>query len=468
MIRWSLGQIAATLEARTHAADPRMCIRGVAVDSRDVRGGELFFALPGTTCDGHRFVTQALRAGAVAAVVAAAHVEAIQRDLSRAALLVVDDTLAALQQLAAAYRQTLAARVVAVVGSNGKTTTKAMIDHVLAGALTGTASPGSFNNHVGVPRTLLAARQDDQYLIAEIGTNTRGEVAALARLVRPDIAVVTCIAEEHLEGLGDLAGVLDEETSVFDAMAPGGVAIVRTEPIELRERAARRGLRVVTFADADSDLPVRDVRIDGTTLRCTIGDCAAFCLPAPVVHNAHNAAAAVAVAGRFGIPAAVVARRLRDFRPPAMRMQVLCRDGLTLLHDAYNANPASTRAALDALAAMPATGRRIAVLGTMCELGEHAPRLHEQVARHLAARGFDAVIVVGQAGRWMHPTLQGAGLPHACVEDARQAGARLAAMVRPGDVVLLKASRAVGLERALEVLDQARAATPGAGCGETT
>ena len=467
MIRWTLADVARALGAELRGVRGAARIAGVAVDSREVRGGELFFALPGSASDGHRYVGPALRAGAIAAVVAAGRVAELNRSIADAPLLVVPDTLAGLQRLAAAYRRALRARVVAVLGSNGKTTTKAMIDHVLRASLRGTASPGSFNNHVGVPRTLLAADEDDEYLVAEIGTNTRGEVAALAAIVQPEIAVITSIAEEHLEGLGDLAGVLEEQTAVFESMQPGAVAIVCQQPAELRRRAAARGLRAVTFGGPQADVPLRAVRVAGTTLHCTIGDCDAFCLPGPATHNASNAAAAAAVAAQFGIGLPEVARRLRDFRPPKMRMQVVRRDGLTVLHDAYNANPASMRAALDALAAMPAAGRRIAVLGMMAELGERAPRLHEQVARHLTRCGIDEVILVGQAGVWMGRVLDEAGQPYQTVADAAEAGRRLAAMLRPGDVVLLKASRAVALEQAFEALGALRPAASSGPGGST-
>ncbi len=452
MIRWSLAEVAQAIGGRVHAVRADQPIAGVATDSREVRGGELFFALSGEVTDGHRFVRNALRAGAVAAVVESAWAAALRGQASarERAWIVVDDTRAALHRLAAAYRATLRACVVAVVGSNGKTTTKAMIHHVLSPSLRGTASPASFNNHVGVPRTLLAAHAHDDYLIAEIGTNRPGEIATLARLVQPQVAVVTSIAEEHLEGLGDLSGVLDEESSIFEMMPREATAILCDEPAELHQRACARGLRVVVFGPAGGHYRVHGVRIVDRALHFAINGCDGFRLRVPAAHNARNAAAAAAVAGLFAIPLEQVAARLADFHPPAMRMEVFDRDGVTVIHDAYNANPASVRSALTTLAALPSAGRRIAVLGPMNELGSHSRALHTRVAGELVRSGVDVAIVVEPAATWMRPVLAHAAIECHVVADALEAGRRLAAIVRPADVVLLKASRAVGLERALE------------------
>ena len=227
MITLTLDEIVNAIGARL-ADPPAISVGGVSTDSRSVAAGEVFFALTGERFDGHDFVAPALERGAAAAVVDQARAEALRDGLPAAAtarLIGVEDVLAALGRLAAYHRQQLSATVIAVGGSNGKTTTKSMIHHILAGRRTGRASPKSFNNAIGVPLTLLSAEAADEYLVVEIGTNAPGEVAALAALARPNIAVITSIGEEHLEGLGDLSGVAAEECSLLNAMTGGFAAV---------------------------------------------------------------------------------------------------------------------------------------------------------------------------------------------------------------------------------------------------
>ncbi len=448
------------------AAPPAGNAIGVSTDSRAVAAGELFFALRGDSFDGHAFVADALRRGAVAAVVAAGQLEDVRRCVSTAlphptaeALIAVDDPLAALGRLGAYHRRQLSASVIAVLGSNGKTTTKAMIDCVLSGRLRGRASPRSFNNAIGVPLTLLSAQAGDDYLVVEIGTNAPGEVAALARLAQPDMAVLVSIGEEHLEGLGSLEGVAAEECSVLDALRDDALAIVNIDTPLVRPHLARFRGRRVTFGQAENaDLRVDAIRLEPPGLRFRINQRFEYVLAVPGEHNALNAAAAVAVARRLGLEHAEAAERLAGFVSPPMRMQVLSMGGVTVLNDAYNANPTSMLAALETLERWPAA-RRIAVLGEMRELGRHAAEAHARVGRRALNGAMEVVLLVGAAAQSMLAGVAGAAAARAVrCADAAEAGAWLRSETRAGDVVLVKASRAVELERAVDALQPAAAA----------
>lgn len=462
-----LSEIVAAIGGQPASELPLRSACGVSTDSRCTSAGELFFALEGERFDGHAFVGAALERGAVGAVVRRSRLEEIAQTLrvaqraERGVLIGIDDPLAALGRLGAYHRMQLATTVIAVVGSNGKTTTKAMIDCVLSGKLRGRASARSFNNAVGVPLTLLAAEAADDYLVVEIGTNAPGEVAALAALARPDMAVITSLGEEHLEGLGNLAGVAAEECSILRRMGGDGFAAVNIdEPLAREHLGAFRG-RVATFGTVDdADLRVSAVEWRPPTLRFRLNNRFAYELPLAGRHNALNAAGAVAIARRLGFEHDAIAERLRAFRAPPMRSEVVRRGDVTILNDAYNANPPSMLAAIEMLEQQPAAGRRIAVLGAMRELGSASRAAHQRIARRLRESTLDLVLLVGQAGEWMNGELDAGLFSRVQVEhcaDLADCSRRLRELLRSGDVVLLKASRAIGIERVLDegLLDQA-------------
>lgn len=469
MIKLTLIEVARALGARLDAPLPTCGVSGVSTDSRSLAPGELFVAIRGPSFDGHAFVGEAFRKFAVAAVIERSQESSLRAQLASDAashsgtLLCVEDPVAAMGRLAAFHRLQLGSTTIAVVGSNGKTTTKAMIDHVLAGRRKGRCSPRSFNNAIGVPLSLLSAEANDDYLVVEIGTNAPGEVAHLAGLVRPDIAVVTSIGEEHLEGLGDLRGVAAEECAVLSSVRPGGFAAVNIDTPEAREQLSKSGLTVMTFGRcAEADMRVTPLSTTTGQVRFEVNGRFSYELPIPGVHNAVNAAGAIAVARRLGLEHEEIAERLATFFAPPMRHEVLHLAGVTIINDAYNANPASTLAALDTLQSVAATGRRIVVLGEMRELGARSREMHERVARRLCGGWLSDAYLVGAAGELMLPVLRGgSGAPSAdaCV-SVEECATRLAQQVRAGDVVLLKASRAVGLERLVGLLRGALESDP--------
>ncbi len=435
-------------------------LAGVSIDSRRIEPGQVFFAIRGERTDGHRYLAEVARAGAAIAIVSAEAVLPEGLEPSMGVLRVLD-TRRALLRLAAAYRQTLErTRVIGVTGSNGKTTTKGLIHAVLSRAMRGSASPRSFNNDIGVPLTILAADRADRYLICEIGTNAPGEVAALARVVEPDIGVVTCIGREHLERLGNLETICAEESSQLDFLRPGGLGVVNADSpllVQLaRAKAAARGVPVLTFGvSTDADVRVTDIACDGAGLSFRVHGRGAYRLPLLGRHNAVNAGAAIAVGLRLGVAENEIAAGLESIRPAPMRLESRTIGAIRVINDAYNANPDSMRAALETLGGIeaPAGGRRIAILGDMLELGEHTESAHAEVVERLGTpAGPDLAILVGPNMR----RAAGEGSARIAVFDgADGAGSgAIARLLCDGDVVLLKGSRRMGLERVVEALEE--------------
>jgi len=417
--------------------DPTVAMTGVGIDSRTLAPGEAFVAIAGERFDGHVFLDKAQAAGARLAVVEREVAPPDNADHGLA-LLRVDATVAALQALAARWREVLGAagcRIVSVCGSNGKTTTRHLLHHVLSHAgLAGSQSPKSFNNHLGVPLTLLGAKAGDDFLVAEIGTNHPGEIDALAALVRPDIAVVTSIGEEHLEFFRDLHGVAREESAVLAHIAAGGTAVLPAEdrlPVALT-------------------LPPEPAF---TVIRFDLDPVAAG-LALPGEHNRLNASAASAVARCFRIGDEAIAAAWPAAGHAPMRGELLHADDParpTVINDAYNANPTSMRAALGVLGQYPSP--RLAVLGDMLELGAVAGSAHRDIAA-LAADTAERCVLIG-------PRFAAAAAQLALDERAVSAypewthtlAADIAAGLAADATVLIKGSRGMAVERLLPALD---------------
>jgi UDP-N-acetylmuramoyl-tripeptide--D-alanyl-D-alanine ligase len=450
MIPLVLEEIAQVIEARPIGRVPAITVTGVSTDTRTLQAGELFFALTGQRTDGHEYVAQALQAGAVAAVVSKPmDLPAELRD--RGGLLHVPDTLAALGKLGRFHRKQCAAEVVAVTGSNGKTTTQGLIQHLLSGRLRGRSSPKSYNNAIGVPLTLLSAGIDDDYLVCEIGTNARGEVAQLADMVRPDVGVITDVAEAHLAGLGTLSGVATEKLSLLEKVTEGGLGVVLWDNETLRHHLPKDlPIRLISFGLSDeADLRATQITPTSNGLRFLLNGRFAFELPMLGRQNVLNALAAIAVARRFGLEHDAIAERMADFQPPPMRLQREIYGPVTVINDAYNANPASTLAALQVLREHAGEGRKIAVLGDMLELGQAARDHHQRVGRAVGQAGFD-LVAVGEHAELMCGAARAAGFGRAKTwrfADPDAAGEAVEQWLETPAVVLLKASRAVGLER---------------------
>jgi len=447
---WTPSTFAAITDGRWLVApeDPESCLQGAGIDTRTLRPGEAFVAIAGERFDGHDFLAAASAAGAAIAIVEreVSPTDAAATDSGgRLPILQVASTVGALQRLAGAYRQVLRAggcRVISVSGSNGKTTTRHLIHHTLSHAgLKGTQSPKSFNNHLGVPLTLLAARPEHDFLTCEVGTNHPGEIAELAALVRPDIAVLTSIGEEHLEFFRDLAGVAREEAAIFPFVEPTGTLLLPAPhwlPLSI---------------DPPAGAPYICQRFDLDPL--------ADDLPLPGAHNRLNASAAAAVAKLFGIEAPAIARALRAAGTMPMRCEVLFADAPgrpTVINDAYNANPTSMRAALGMLQGWQ--GRRVAILGDMLELGEGGRAAHRDIAA-LARQAAEHTVFIGPLFAEALPAAAGesVGSMTAHAEWSDTTAEQIVALLEPNDVILIKGSRGMALERLIPAIEQRFAAT---------
>jgi UDP-N-acetylmuramoyl-tripeptide--D-alanyl-D-alanine ligase len=429
-------------------------VRGVRHDSREVEPGYLFVAVRGKNHDGHKFIGEVASRGAVACM--ADRVGASAASNPAIPLVVVDDTVAALGRLAAHYRQCAlpaGVTVVGITGSNGKTTTKCMIDHVLRRTLGGVASKKSFNNNIGVPLTILSASEHDHYVLAEIGTNAPGEIKALADIARPHVAVITSIGEAHLEGLGTLADVAAEKAAILECVQATGLAVVNIDQPEILPHLSRcRSARLITVGRDQS------ARLSVANTRTTLGGSSfelegrfAVRLPMPGVHHATNAAAAFAVARWFGVDCEDIVAALRTFSPVEGRTRRLEVGGVTIIDDAYNANPSSVSAAIDTLR-VANCARRIFVLGDMLELGPASEAAHRRMVQSIIESRIEVLVGVGEmVGRAARLVAGGDTEIHLCGSVAA-AGDLLSDMARPGDAVWVKGSRAVQLDRVVERL----------------
>lgn len=440
----------------------------VSTDSRQLDTGALFVALRGERFDAHAFLQQAAERGAAGAVV-----EHIPEAAPPLDYYVVPDTLTALGELARFRRRALPWRVCAIAGSNGKTSTKEMIRAIAASAHTVHATHGNQNNLIGTPLTLLSAPASADVLVVEVGTNAPGEVARLAHLVEPDIAVITGISEEHLEGLGDLDGVLREETALLHALPADGLAVVADTPPALpeRARALANSVRVAGWsAGADATLRATDIRVDtagGARFKWQDTD---VVLPVCGRVQVRNALLALAVGASWGIDAETAAAALASVEPPPMRGEMLSVGQFRVLADCYNANPASVRAAVETLLTMPTRGLRVAVVGTMGELGRHSERLHREVAQTLAESHIDVIVATGAFAPALTPWADALGDRLILEPEPLQGFAKLSERLHGDETILLKASRSMALERLIPRLEsfagaereQHRAAAP---CG---
>lgn len=447
-------------------------ITGLSTDSRTIKPGQAFLALKGENFDGHAYLAEVARGGSPILIVQDA-AQVPERGFQPACgVLKVEDTGKALLRIAAAYRKSLArTKVIAVCGSNGKTTTTRLISQILSRTMRGAASVKSFNNSIGVPLTILGAKENDQYLICEVGTNAPGEIAELGAVVQPDIAVVTSIGREHLEKLGDIAGVAKEEAAIFAFLRPTGCAIITADSPELAEHA-KSVKNLITFGRSpEATIRLASVKHavgpEGMGLVFTTNARQEFRLPLVGEHNALNALAAVAVARRLGVDERRAAEALATAGGAEMRLTRLEIGGMTVLNDAYNANPDSMIAGIDTALSLRAAGmgpgRTVLVLGEMLELGAASADAHIAVAKHIADRhaagkSIDLVALVGagmQAARdhlmrsgWTRDRV--AWFPNA---DGDQA-AEIAGLCSRGDLVLIKGSRRVKLERVVAAMQE--------------
>ena len=433
--------------------DHKAIAQAYSIDSRTIQPGELFFAVKGERMDGHDFVQQALEKGAVAAVVGR---DELARYAVKTRLVAVADTLVALQTLGAAVRRLWAKPLIGVTGSTGKTTTKEAIAHVLSSRFRVLKSEGNFNNHFGLPLMLLKIEPEHEAAVIEMGMSHRGEIAALAKIAQPEIGVVTNVAPVHLEFFKSVAEIARAKYELIESLHAGGTAILNADDEYVSQFGRDFHGKVVRYGLHQT----ADVRAENIVSRGAAGSVfdvvAAGCrepasLPLVGTHNIYNALAAVATGMERGLGPAEATRALATLAPADKRGAVVQLGNITVINDCYNSNPTALDAMVDTLAAMPAK-RRIVVAGEMLELGPSGEELHRRSGRHMARKGIDILIGVRGLAQPMVQAASSAGMRAEFVATPEEAGEWLARETREGDVVLLKASRGVKLERALEAV----------------
>ena len=447
---WTSDEIAA---ATGGMASARFEVSGVTFDSREVQAGDLFVAMPGTVHDGHKFVNGAFAAGAAGAIVSQA--------VSGPHVLVAD-TFAALQALGRASRERTRATIFGVTGSVGKTSTKEALFAALDRNRPGKVhrSVKSYNNHTGVPLSLARMPRDAEFAVFEMGMNNAGEIRALTAQVRPLVALITAIAPAHIENLGSEEGIADAKAEIFEGLEPGGTAILPNDTPHrdrLVKAARRRAERIITFGGGDADIhAVHAVAADGggsLISAALLERELTFTISQPGEHWVCNALAVLAAVEAVGADVALAGVALADMgslKGRGQRHRVPIDGGeLLLIDESYNANPASMAATLRSLGAEKDAKRRIAVLGPMRELGPHSDELHASLAPAILSAAVDRLILIGEEMRPLDEALDGRVAVErvASVEEATE---RLRELVRPGDVVLVKASNSVGLAKLVE------------------
>jgi UDP-N-acetylmuramoyl-tripeptide--D-alanyl-D-alanine ligase len=455
-MKLTLEQIAYWCSGELRCANPAHSATGYSIDSRTLESGDLFFAIQGERFDGHDFVTGARERGAVAAVVARSRISGLQAGAEQP-LVVVDDTLVALQHLASAVRRHWGKRVIGVTGSAGKTTTKEAMAAVLGVGYSVLKSRGNLNNNYGLPLQLLRLEPEHDVAVIEMGMNHAGEIAALARIAAPNWGVVTNVGRAHIENFPDgIAGIARAKYELIQALPPDGIAFLNCDDPYVSQFGRDFHARVIHFGRGPcANLRVEKVENlgpDGVRIAVHAeGERATVHLHLLGEHNVTNVLAALAVGLAAEIPLDMAARALESLQPEDKRGEVLNWHGATIINDSYNSNPEALKAMIATLAGMPAQ-RRILVAGEMLELGKESPKLHAACGKAAAEANVNLVIGVRGAATSLVEAARKAKVEAIYLETPEEAGEWLRANLREGDAVLLKASRGVRLERAVHTL----------------
>lgn len=421
----------------------------LCMDSREAAKGVVFWPIKGARFDAHQFVSQMEKDGALMSVVNQDAVEGNSFKMYAP----VDDTTKALLKLAKGYQKNFKVKKVAITGSNGKTTTKEMTKAVLSMKFNTHATQGNFNNHIGVPMTLFQLKHSHEAAVVEMGTSGPDEIRPLSLAVEPDVAVITNIGASHLERLGDLDGVFNEKINIVAGLKKGGTLIVNADDAHLCKVRNTKNYKVLTFG-------VHRGIIKPEKLSWNENSCADFyigrthfTLNVPGDHNLYDALAAIAVGETFRIPKGEMAKALAEFRSTTMRMEVKIANGFKIVSDCYNANPSSTKMALQTLGNMKLNGRRIAVLGDMLELGKESSNLHKQIGIMVPDMNFDMLLAVGKEAKNYVEGAKSRGMKNVkhfdVVEDVVSF---LSETVAEGDVLLVKGSRGMHMEKVVDAL----------------
>ncbi|MFH0732215.1 MAG: UDP-N-acetylmuramoyl-tripeptide--D-alanyl-D-alanine ligase [Candidatus Omnitrophota bacterium] len=437
---FTLKEIAKATRGELLAQNKYAKVTGVSTDTRTVKGEELFIALKGVHFDAHHFVKDAFKKGAGAAVVS--NTKTLSRNIP---LIKVKDTRTALGDIALAHRNKLKIPIVAITGSNGKTTTKDMIAHILGRKYKTAKTQDTENNLIGVPLTILKIK-DESFAVIELGTNAPGEIEYLARITRPFVGIITNIGPSHLEGLGSLKGILREKAALFRHLEDKGLAVINKDDKLLSQLRIKK--RALTFGITKNSCDFHADRITtGESGISFLLNGNKFTLQTPGAHNIYNALAAVCACSALGIDIKTARNALMDFKLAKMRFDICRIKGISIINDAYNSNPSSMKAAIEGICAFKTKGRRIVACADMLELGKDASKLHYQTGQMIAKRGIDILVTVGRHSLDMAKGARAAGIKEVrSFQDNESAASFLLDISKSDDTILVKGSRSMKME----------------------
>ncbi len=459
----TLGEVLSAVDGRLLIGNVKNKARGVSVNSRDLRPGELFVALAGPRFDGHDFVIRAFRKGACGAMVDEKKLAQLSLENGRTkAIIAVPDTLTALGNMAAYLRRKFPLPLVAVTGSNGKSTTKEMIAAIFSVSRPTLKNPGNYNNLVGLPLTLFRINNVHQLAVVELGMNQPGEIKRLSEICQPDVAVITNIGPVHLEKLKTLDGVAEAKKEILVGLKESGIVVYNINDDYCRQFFAHCPYQTVTFGldNPKADISGKVFHQGGPRGLSAILDLGDDVIPVKLnscgYHNLENALAAAAAAKSLGADTADIQAGLEEFKPLERRSQFRrLRGGIEILDDSYNANPRSMEMTFRLLQDISGGRRKLALLADMCELGDYAEGAHRQLGKQVAQSGFDRLVYLGAFGEIVAEAAMKEGMPDKAIflcSDHDQACQLLTQLLEEGDLLLVKASRAMALERVVDAL----------------
>lgn len=450
-VHFTTGEVLAATKGKLISQGLTLSFEGVSTDTRTLKSGSLFVALSGERFDGHTFIPAAISRGATGLVVSSMPIEA----LPGITIFLVPDTRIAFEDLAHFHRCRFELPVIAITGSNGKTSTKDMIAAVLSTKLNVLKTEANFNNEIGLSQTLLKIDIAHQAVVVEMGMRGRGEIAELAAIAMPTVGVVTNVGETHLERLGSIENIATAKAELVEALDEHSVAFLNGDDVHVRTMREKTAARTVSFGmNAECTVRAANLKLSptGVAFDCLVeGKTFPIALPIQGVHNAYNALAAIAVGLELGLEPREIAQGLANYEPGKMRLDIKRYGDITVIDDTYNASPLSMAAAIEVLAAV-ATGRKTAAIGDMLELGAASGEAHAKVGRHLATVGTEMVLTIGEHAKVAGEAARQQGVP-VVIDCADHAAAivELRQRLLPGDTLLLKGSRGMAMEKLLNV-----------------
>lgn len=442
----TINEILTATQGNLIIGSPNYPIRNISIDSRNIKKDDLFIAIRGKTLDGHNFIREAVDKGATTIIV-----ENIKKDNLAVNQILVNNSTKSLGDIAQYYRKKYSPTVVAITGSNGKTTTKEMIAEILQKKLKIVKSPYSFNNDIGVPLTVLQLTKDTQVMIIEMEMNELGGTRRLCEIAQPNIGVITNIGDTHLEFMHTREGVAQEKAELLEAIAPNGIAILNADdPMVMNIGEKYQFKTKLTYGIKNKADFMANKIIYKNEQGCEflLNNKYEIKLSIPGVYNIYNALAVICVAQVMNIGISDIAQSLRDFQLASMRMERININGLEIINDAYNANPQSMMASLETFMTFPSSGRRVVILGDMLELGEQSPEFHRNLGRNLPV-GIDILVTVGEQAKYIAQGVKEKGKKVDMIltfDNPNEAGNKLVDIIKINDKILIKGSRAVKME----------------------